>query len=266
MKRLERSPPTRQPAQRRGARRVEGPDPLAVAARAGAAVAALAVLTALGACATPIQEIGKAPALSPVGLGIDPNHDSVPQLYVGSARPGYHSTWAQQSADLFQDPRAKNVGDVLTVMVAMNDKAQFDNATDRSRDSREKSSLDVQLDLFGLSPESKNHYEVNGNSSTKGQGTIDRKEQLRLSVAAVVTHVFPNGNILISGSQEVRVNYEVRVLNIAGIVRPRDISRRNTIDYDKIAEARVSYGGRGRLMEVQQPAVVQQVYDLVTPF
>lgn len=85
-------------------------------------------------------------------------------------------------------------------------------------------------------------------------------------MAAVVTHLFPNGNLLISGSQEVRVNYEVRVLNIAGIVRPRDISRRNTIDYDKIAEARVSYGGRGRLMEVQQPAVVQQVYDLATPF
>ena len=229
-------------------------------------LAAIAALTALGACATPVQEIGRAPALSPVGIGIDPNHDSVPPLYVASQAQGYHSTWAQQSADLFQDPRAKNIGDVLTVLIAMNDKAQFDNATGRSRDSRAKSSVDLQFDLFGLTPESKNHYEVNGNSSTKGQGTIDRKEQLRLSVAAVVTHVFPNGNMLISGSQEVRVNFEVRVLNIAGIVRPRDISRRNTIDYDKIAEARVSYGGRGRLMEVQQPGVAQQVYDLVSPF
>ncbi|GJE11662.1 Flagellar L-ring protein [Methylobacterium longum] len=255
-----------QPVRRGRARRAGGLRLLAAAARSGAALAAIAALTALGACATPIQEIGRAPALSPVGLGIDPNHDSVPQLYVGSQRPGYHSTWAQQSADLFQDPRAKNVGDVLTVLIAMNDKAQFDNSTDRSRDSRTKSSLDIQLDLFGLTPESKNHYEINGNSSTKGQGTIDRKEQLRLSVAAVVTHVFPNGNMLISGSQEVRVNFEVRVLNIAGIVRPRDISRRNTIDYDKIAEARVSYGGRGRLMEVQQPGMVQQVYDLVAPF
>lgn len=264
MTRPGRTSPKRQPV--RCARGGAGSEPCAHAVRSVTALAVLAALTGLGACATPIQEIGRAPALSPVGLGIDPNHDAVPQLYVGSQRPGYHSTWAQQSADLFQDPRAKNVGDVLTVMIAMNDKAQFDNATDRSRDSREKSSLDVQLDLFGLTPESKNHYEVNGNSSTKGQGSIDRKEQLRLSVAAVVTHVFPNGNLLISGSQEVRVNYEVRVLNIAGIVRPRDISRRNTIDYDKIAEARVSYGGRGRLMEVQQPAVVQQVYDLVKPF
>lgn len=265
MKRLVRIPPQGNPDPRPRAGR-NGSETIRMAARSGAALAAVAVLTALGACATPIQEIGKAPALSPVGYGIDPSHNAVPPLAVASAAPGYHSTWAQQSADLFQDPRAKNVGDVLTVMIAMNDKAQFDNATDRSRDSRSKSSLDLQFDLFGLTPESKNHYEVNGNTSTKGQGTIDRKEQLRLSVAAVVTHVFPNGNVMISGSQEVRVNYEVRVLNIAGIVRPRDISRKNTIDYDKIAEARVSYGGRGRLMEVQQPAVVQQVYDLVAPF
>ena len=87
-------------------------------------------------------------------------------------------------------------------------------------------------------------------SSSKGQGTIDRSEKLRLSVAAIVNEVLPNGNVVISGSQEVRVNFEVRVLNIAGIVRPRDISPKNTISYDKIAEARVSYGGRGRLMEV----------------
>ncbi|MCJ2122120.1 flagellar basal body L-ring protein FlgH [Methylobacterium sp. J-077] len=229
-------------------------------------LAAIAALVTLGACSTPVQEIGRAPAMSPVGLGINANHDAVPPLFTATQRAGYHSTWAQQSADLFQDPRAKNVGDVLTVLIEMNDKAQFDNATDRSRDSRSKMSLDVELDLFGLGTQSKNNYEVNGNSSTKGQGSIDRKEQLRLSVAAIVTNVFPNGNMMISGSQEVRVNYEIRVLNIAGIVRPRDISRKNTIDYDKIAEARVSYGGRGRLMEVQQPGAVQQVYDLVAPF
>jgi len=229
-------------------------------------LAAIAALVTLGACSTPVQEIGRAPAMSPVGLGINANHDAVPPLFTATQRAGYHSTWAQQSADLFQDPRAKNVGDVLTVLIEMNDKAQFDNATDRSRDSRSKMSLGFELDLFGLTPESKNQYEVNGNTSTKGQGSIDRKEQLRLSVAAIVTNVFPNGNMMISGSQEVRVNYEIRVLNIAGIVRPRDISRKNTIDYDKIAEARVSYGGRGRLMEVQQPGVVQQVYDLAAPF
>lgn len=223
-------------------------------------------LLPLGACAARIEEIGAPPLLSPVGAGIDPARAAVPPLFVPPGHRNYHSTWSQGGADLFQDPRAKTIGDVITVNIEMNDKAQFDNATDRSRDSREKLGLDTELDLLGLTTQSRNNYEINSNSSTKGQGSIDRKEQLRLSVAAVVTNVFPNGNMMISGSQEVRVNYEMRVLNIAGIVRPRDISRRNTIDYDKIAEARVSYGGRGRLMEVQQPAVVQQFYDAVTPF
>jgi flagellar L-ring protein precursor FlgH len=87
-----------------------------------------------------------------------------------------------------------------------------------------------------------------------------------VSVAAIVTEVLPNGNLLISGSQEVRVNFEMRIVNIAGIVRPRDISTRNTIFYEKIAEARISYGGRGRVTEVQQPRWGQQLYDNVTPF
>ena len=86
-----------------------------------------------------------------------------------------------------------------------------------------------------------------------------------MSVGAVVTDVLPNGNLIVSGSQEVRVNYELRVLNIAGIVRPRDISKENTIAYNKIAEARISYGGRGRMMEVQQPGWGQQIFDRFRP-
>ncbi|MCL4166011.1 UNVERIFIED_CONTAM: hypothetical protein GTU68_003292 [Idotea baltica] len=107
---------------------------------------------------------------------------------------------------------------------------------------------------------------VDSGSGSAGSGSIDRSEEINLSVAAVVTERLPNGNLVIAGSQEVRVNYEMRILQIAGIVRPRDIQATNTIPYDKIAEARVSYGGRGRISEVQQPGWGQQIYDIVTPF
>ena len=103
-------------------------------------------------------------------------------------------------------------------------------------------------------------------SSTQGQGNIDRQEQIQVSVAAVVTEVMPNGNLVISGSQEVRVNYELRQLTVAGIVRPTDISRANTVSYDRVAEARISYGGRGRLSEVQQPSWGQELWDSLKPY
>ena len=103
-------------------------------------------------------------------------------------------------------------------------------------------------------------------TKTDSQGAIERSESINLLVAAVVTDVLPNGNLLISGTQEVRVNYEVRVLTVAGIVRPRDISTDNTVSYDKIAEARISYGGRGRITEIQQPAWGQQIIDAIAPY
>ena len=220
----------------------------------------------LAACATNPSELGREPMMTPVGYGLNVAREPMPTVFAQSGRGSYHSLWTQSSADLFQDPRAKSVGDVVTVNIAIDDKAQFDNASDRSRSSSAKLGLDFGADFNGASGEGFAEGSLRSSSSSEGQGTIDRSEKLRLSVAAVVTEVLPNGNLLISGSQEVRVNFEVRVLNIAGIVRPRDISRKNTISYDKIAEARVSYGGRGRLTDVQQPAWGQQVYDAITPF
>jgi flagellar L-ring protein precursor FlgH len=204
--------------------------------------------------------------MTPVGYGLNVAREPMPVVFASTGRGSYHSLWTQSSADLFQDPRAKKVGDVVTVNIQIDDKAQFDNTSDRSRTSSARLGFDVGADFNGRSGEFSADGDLRSGSKSEGQGSIDRSEKLRLSVAAVVTEVLPNGNILISGSQEVRVNFEVRVLNIAGIVRPRDISRKNTISYDKIAEARVSYGGRGRITDVQQPAWGQQIYDAITPF
>ena len=218
----------------------------------------------LSGCGTNFAELTQAPLMSPVGAGLQAEARAIP-VERGRYTPGYQSAWDERR-DLFSDPRAARVGDPLTVSISMNDKAILGNKTDRSRDSQTKFSSDYLLDIFGLSSKGQADGNVNSQSSSKGAGKIDRTEEVRFSVAAVVIDVLPNGNLPISGSQEVRVNYEMRIVKIAGIVRPRDIGRNNTIAYDKIAEARISYGGRGRLMEVQQPGWGHQIYDAVGPF
>jgi len=226
----------------------------------------IAGLCFLAACATRPEDLGREPGMTPVGSGVLVEREPLPTVFKGAGHGATNSTWSNASADLFTSPRARQVGDIVTVNIQIDDKAQFDNASDRSRRSSISAGLDYAFSFKGWNADGTGDAGLNSSSSSTGQGTIDRSEKLRLSVAAVVTEVLPNGNVVISGSQEVRVNYELRVLNIAGIVRPRDISPRNTISYDKIAEARVSYGGRGRLMEVQQPAYGQQIFDVLTPF
>lgn len=219
----------------------------------------------------PFHEVGREPALSPVGSGLVP--DRVAHVRLPVTEAAYHagnSTWRESGADLFRDARAYRVGDVVTVKVQIKDKASLDNTNNRKRDSSVglTSALDFDLGFGGTGP--KGSAKLDGNldrtTSTDSKGAIARSESIDLLVAAVVSEVLPNGNLVISGTQEVRVNYEVRVLSVAGVIRPRDISTDNSISYDKIAEARVSYGGRGRVMEVQQPAYGQQILDIVAPF
>ncbi len=214
-----------------------------------------------------LKEIGNAPAMSPIGSGL--RYSQTPQMALYPKQPqqvasGY-SLWSDSQAALFKDSRAINVGDILTVNIQINDKASFDNKTDRSRTNKSGISWQTAANLLGWSPDTTGDLNSGSDTSTKGEGKISRAEKLTLMVAAVVTGILENGNLLISASQEVRVNHELRILNVAGIVRPQDVDSSNTISYDKIAEARISYGGRGRLTEVQQPPVGQQVVDLFSP-
>lgn len=225
----------------------------------------LGSLAALSGCANPLAEINQAPVLSPIGQGMVVDAGPMPMERRGQFKSATHSLWNERR-DLYRDPRATRVGDLLTVNIQMNDKATLDNKTDRSRDSQIKFGADYLADLVPWASKGSLDGNVSAQSSSKGAGKIDRTEEVKFSVAAAVVDVLPNGNLLISGSQEVRVNYELRVLNVGGIVRPLDIGRNNTIAYEKIAEARISYGGRGRSMEVQQPGWGHQVYDKVAPF
>jgi flagellar L-ring protein precursor FlgH len=224
----------------------------------------------LGGCAGDIREIGREPFMSPVGTGLVPDvQPSASTVFLQQRLGTGGSIWTGGRADVFADTRAANIGDVVTVLIAINDRATLGNNTDRSLDSQVDTGFDLTIETRNNSTrnnsELKPEFTSSALSSAKGKGTTDRSEKIKLSVAAVVSDVLPNGNLIVSGSQEVRVNFELRVLNVAGIIRPRDISKENTISYEKIAEARISYGGRGRLMEVQQPAVLQQIYDRLKP-
>lgn len=227
----------------------------------------LALAALLSGCASNPRDIGREPHMTPVGAGLEAVAALPPDLVASTPRwrsPG--SLWDDRQADFFRDPRATAVGDILTVAIAMNDKATLGNASDRSLDSKVTNTYAGAVAIpFGAGKGTAS-FDVATGSSTQGTGNIDRSEKIRFTVAAVVTDVLPNGNLLISGSQEMRVNFELRLLTVSGIVRPRDIARDNSIAYDKIAEARIAYGGRGRLTEVQQPALLHQVFDLVKPF
>lgn len=183
------------------------------------------------------------------------------------------SLWSGGRRSLLGDRRALQRGDILTVVIEIDEEAAISNSTERSRNGSESLSIPH---LYGLpqrlnkklpdGASMDNAVDLDSTSSSGGDGSVSRKEELTLRVAATVMEVLPNGVLSIQGTQEVRVNFELRELLVSGYVRPEDISRQNQITYDKIAAARISYGGRGQITDVQQPRIGQQVLDMVLPF
>ncbi len=182
------------------------------------------------------------------------------------------SLWTASRQSLLGDRRAVERGDILTVVIEIDESAEISNNTSRGRSGSETMGVDG---LFGIRridevlPDGASMANAVGTSSTSassGSGSVRRNEKLQLMVAATILDVLPNGVLHISGSQEVRVNYEIRELLVEGYVRPEDISRKNEITYDKIASARISYGGRGQISQMQQPRYGQQIADILLPF
>lgn len=232
--------------------------------RAHAIIPLLALL--LAGCASDLDDFNRAPELSPVGSGIgaaatEPSLAEVEKF----AEPA--EGWIGGNADFFRDARASRKGDLITVEIEINDRATLNSTSNRSRNSSADGGLSLSYETMGIvEPDLSGNAQVNSNSRSTGRGTTERSERIELSVAAMVTRVLPNGNLLIEGSQEVVVNFEQRTLHVSGVIRPSDISPGNTISYEKIAEARIAYGGRGRITEVQQPGWGQQIWDRVSPF
>ena len=238
-----------------------------------AALLGLAALTCGCAAIERLRVIGDAPPLTAINNptaapGYKPVQMPMPAAQPASYNP--NSLWRNGSRAFFKDQRAHQVGDILTVKVKFADKATMDNETQRSRKNSEDSGID---NFFGKpkvpimnTPVPTRIFTGDSTALSDGKGSIDRKEEIFTNVAGVVTQVLPNGNLVIEGKQEVRVNFEIRELIVAGIVRPEDIESDNTIDSTKIAEARIAYGGRGQITDVQQPRYGQQVLDVLLPF
>ena len=240
--------------------------------------AAATIVSLLGACSMTdrLAAVGRAPVLTAIAdptsePGYRPIVMPMPDVTAVSYQP--NSLFRTNAKGFFKDQRAHRVGDILTVMITISDKAQIANKTDRSRSSTNDAGVGGVLGsvfdtVIGDDMSVSADAAVGTTSGIKdnGSGSVNRSEKLETQVAAVVTQILPNGNLVIEGHQEVRVNFERRDLVISGIVRPEDIGNDNTIDSSKIAEARIAYGGTGQITDVQQPRYGAQVLDAILPF
>jgi flagellar L-ring protein precursor FlgH len=247
-------------------------------------VALTLVIAALGGCAR-LDHLGQPPTMTPVGPDAEGRALTEPvrltaipmpmpsPLPPGRASRNPGSVWQPVMGNPMAGQRASRVGDILTVIIDIDEEATFQNQTSRSRNSSEDLSMPglfgVENQLNRLLPgevDPENLVGIGADSTSRGAGTSRRQEKVETKIAAVIAQVLPNGNYVIQGQQEVRVNYDMRVLHVAGVVRPQDIRANNTVTGDKIAEARISYGGRGQIMDLQQPRYGQQVLDMVLPW
>jgi flagellar L-ring protein precursor FlgH len=232
--------------------------------------AALMAGSALSACSavTRVEEIGSAPRVAAMG------NPAGQQLVAEIPRPDPirhidNSLWQAGSQSFFHDPRATKVGDVITVNVSVTDAAKLQNSTSRSRTNSDDANL---TNLFGLekalpsSMDPSSLVKMGSDNSNVGTGAIQRSESINMTLAALVAQVLPNGNLVIDGHQQVRVNNELRDMRLAGIVRREDITQDNTVNLSQIAEARVIYGGRGTVSDVQQPRYGSQLFDILMPW
>lgn len=237
-------------------------------------VLALLSLLSLCACAA-AKDANRTPDFTPIDNSVQAQAmESAPAVAMLDRAPeGSASLWRGGRGSLLGDPRAERPGDILTVVIEIDESAEISNATSRTRGGSEEMGVDAFFGLpdlvsdalpgdAGLSPA----VSTNSRSQFSGNGSVRRNESLELRVAATIVETLPNGVLKIRGSQEVRVNNELRELLVSGFVRPEDISRRNEITYDKIAAARISYGGRGQISSAQRPRGGQAATDAVLPF
>ena len=237
--------------------------------------ALLLALLALPACENldQLSRVGRAPSLSAVAdPTLDPAWRPVSMPSPGAREPPAvaNSLWRPGSRTFLRDQRAAQVGDLITILVSVQDNAQLQNRTQRARTGTDSMGIPqffgLQTRWFPPPANTSTLVQTNGTQDSDGDGSVRRNETVTLRLAATITQVLANGNFAVTGTQEMRVNAELRELSVQGVIRPQDIASDNTIRHDRLAEARISYGGRGSLSDIQRPRWGQQVLDAVLPF
>jgi len=242
-------------------------------------VISLFVISACSETVDRLKRVGKAPQFENIEIPtVEEDEEEIERR--GARLQSQHahmrktnSLWQPGSTSFFRDSRAWKVGDIIKVVVEIKDNASLNNSTQQNRSGSDSLGLPklfgkekaVQANLSTVA-DLNNLVSTKSNRANSGSGTISRKEDIKTEIAAVVTKVLPNGNLVVQGHQEVRVNYELREVKVAGIIRPKDIASDNSIKTNQMAEARISYGGRGVVSDVQQPRVGSQVIDIIAPF
>jgi flagellar L-ring protein precursor FlgH len=226
-----------------------------------------------------LDRLGSLGGQPPIASVQDPTHIAgatpvsmpMPPPNLSERQP--NSLWKKGSRAFFRDQRATRVGDILTVVISLNEQAQLQNETKTQRTDAEADSMSNMLGFESqlskwlpkaVSPS--NLVNTSSNVSNDGKGSIDRQEQINLRVGVTITQVLPNGNLVLAGKQQLMVNNDLRELLVSGVIRPEDIASDNTVTYDQIAEARISYGGHGTMQDIQQPRYGTQLLDVVMPF
>ncbi|HVV27082.1 MAG TPA: flagellar basal body L-ring protein FlgH [Rhizomicrobium sp.] len=232
--------------------------------------AALLMGASLSACSAVdrIENIGQAPRLAAVGnpAGAQIVSEIPSPVPISHAN---NSLWQPGALSFFHDPRATKVGDVITVNVSVADAAKMQNTTSRSRTNSDDANLTNFFGLEKVMPsvmDPANVVKMGSDNSNVGAGSINRAETINMTLAALVAQVLPNGNLVIDGHQQVRVNNELRDMRVSGIVRREDITQDNTVNLSQIAEARIAYGGQGTMSDVQQPRYGSQLFDIIMPW
>lgn len=232
-----------------------------------------------------LSKLGKAPPLDGVTHPLEkqayqqvewpvtPDEFEYPRPKPHLERQYPNSLWQPGASTFFRDQRARRIGDIVKVVVKISDKADLNNKTLQTRNNTETMGTPA---LFGFQKyladilpgtiDPASLLNLTGSRNVTGNGTIARKESIEMQIAGMVTQILPNGNLVIHGSQEVRVNHELRKVTVKGIINPKDISSDNSIQSEQIAQARISYGGEGDISAVQQPRIGSQIVDIISPF